>query len=79
MRQEERDQAPWLSTHRRWSLEDVANLLTSKTALTELTMEQALYTVQFLKPRRVKEGHVLIREGTPNCWSCRARPSSRMN
>jgi len=66
MRQEERDQAPWLSTHRRWSLEDVANLLTSKTALTELTMEQALYTVQFLTPRRVKEGHVLIREGTPN-------------
>jgi len=56
----------WHLTPRRWSLEDVANLLTSKTALTELTMDQALYTVQYLTPRRVKAGHVLIREGTTN-------------
>lgn len=66
MRQEQKDPSPEHSTPRRWSLEDVANLLTSKTALTELTMDQALYTVQFLTPRRVKAGHVLIREGSTN-------------
>jgi CRP-like cAMP-binding protein len=54
------------TTQRRWTREDVAQLLTSRTALTELKLEQALYTVQYLTPQRIKAGSVLIREGATN-------------
>lgn len=52
-----------LTDHRHWSRKDVAELLCSRNALTELTLDQALQIVQRLAPQRVKSGTVLIREG----------------
>jgi CRP/FNR family transcriptional regulator, cyclic AMP receptor protein len=49
--------------HRKWSRADVAELLISRTALTELNLEQALQIVRLLTPHRVAAGTVLIEEG----------------
>ena len=51
---------------RNWSRTDVAELLISKTALTELKMEHALQVVRLLTPQRVEAGTVLIKEGVTN-------------
>jgi CRP/FNR family transcriptional regulator, cyclic AMP receptor protein len=48
---------------RKWSRADVAQLLISSTALTELTLEHALQIVRLLTPHRVAAGTVLIEEG----------------
>ncbi|HWI77712.1 MAG TPA: cyclic nucleotide-binding domain-containing protein, partial [Ramlibacter sp.] len=48
---------------RKWSRADVARLLISSTALTELKLEQALQIVRLLTPHRVAAGTVLIEEG----------------
>jgi len=48
---------------RKWSRADVAQLLISSTALTELNLEQALQIVRLLTPHRVAAGTVLIEEG----------------
>jgi CRP/FNR family transcriptional regulator, cyclic AMP receptor protein len=48
---------------RKWSRADVAQLLISSTALTELKLEQALQIVRLLTPHRVAAGTVLIEEG----------------
>ena len=48
---------------RTWTRSDVAELLVSKTALTELKMDHALQIVRLMTPRRVDAGTVLIREG----------------
>jgi CRP/FNR family transcriptional regulator, cyclic AMP receptor protein len=48
---------------RKWSRADVAQLLISKTALTELNLEHALQIVRLLTPHRVTAGTVLIEEG----------------
>lgn len=48
---------------RSWTRADVAELLTGKTALTELTFEHALQVVRLLTPQRVKAGTTLIQEG----------------
>jgi CRP/FNR family cyclic AMP-dependent transcriptional regulator len=51
---------------RKWSRADVAELLISRTALTELTLEHALQIVRLLSPQRVEAGTVLIQEGVTN-------------
>jgi CRP/FNR family cyclic AMP-dependent transcriptional regulator len=48
---------------RKWSRAEVAQLLISKTALTELKLEHALQIVRLLTPHRVAAGTVLIEEG----------------
>lgn len=48
---------------RHWSRADVAELLISRTALTELKLEHALQVVRLLTPQRATAGTVLIREG----------------
>lgn len=48
---------------RTWTRADVAELLISKSALTELNMEHALQIVRLMTPRRVNAGTVLIKEG----------------
>lgn len=48
---------------RNWSRSDVAELLISRTALTELKLEHALQVVRLLTPQRATAGTVLIREG----------------
>jgi CRP/FNR family cyclic AMP-dependent transcriptional regulator len=48
---------------RQWSREEVAQLLTSKTALTELDLEDALQVVRLLAPLHVAAETVLIEEG----------------
>lgn len=48
---------------RTWTRSDVAGLLVSKTALTELNLEHALQIVRLLTPQRIKAGTVLIHEG----------------
>ena len=48
---------------RKWSRADVAELLISRTALTELNLEHALQIVRLLTPHRVAAGTVLIEEG----------------
>lgn len=52
-----------LTEHRKWSRADVAELLISRTALTDLKLEQALQIVRLLTPLRVAAGTVLIEEG----------------
>jgi CRP/FNR family cyclic AMP-dependent transcriptional regulator len=52
-----------VTEHRKWSRTDVAELLISKTAMTELTLEHALQIVRLLTPQRVAAGTVLIEEG----------------
>jgi CRP/FNR family transcriptional regulator, cyclic AMP receptor protein len=49
--------------HRKWSRAEVADLLISKTALTELKLQDALQIVRLLTPHRVLAGTVLIEEG----------------
>jgi CRP/FNR family cyclic AMP-dependent transcriptional regulator len=46
-----------------WSRSEVAELLISRTALTELNLEAALQIVRLLTPQRIKAGTVLIHEG----------------
>ena len=48
---------------RQWTPEEVAQLLTSRTALTELKVEEALQVVRLLAPMHVAAGTVLIEEG----------------
>jgi len=48
---------------RTWTRSDVAELLISKTALTELNLQHALQIVRLLTPQRIKAGTVLIQEG----------------
>ena len=52
-----------ITDKRTWSRSDVAELLISRTALTELNLEAALQIVRLLTPQRIKAGTVLIREG----------------
>lgn len=52
-----------MTEKRAWSRSDVAELLISKTALTELNLEAALQIVRLLTPQRIKAGTVLIHEG----------------
>ncbi|MBX3653411.1 MAG: cyclic nucleotide-binding domain-containing protein [Ramlibacter sp.] len=52
-----------ITDKRTWSRSDVAELLISKTALTELTLAHALQIVRLLSPQRIKAGTVLIQEG----------------
>ena len=51
---------------RTWSRAEVADLLISKTALTDLRLEHALQVVRLLVPQRIKAGTVLIQEGVTN-------------
>ncbi len=55
-----------ITEKRNWSRSDVAELLISRTALTELKMEHALQIVRLLTPQRVEAGSVLIQEGVTN-------------
>jgi CRP-like cAMP-binding protein len=48
---------------RTWTREEVAELLVSKTALTELTREAALHVGALLRSEHVAAGTVLIEEG----------------
>ena len=48
---------------RTWSREEIAELLVSTTALTELTRETAAQIVDLLRPEHVAAGTVLIEEG----------------
>ncbi len=48
---------------RKWSRAEVAELLISRTALTELKLEHALQIVRLLVPHHVTSGTVLIEEG----------------
>src|SRR5688500_14900774 len=48
---------------RKWSRAEVAELLISKTALTELKLEHALQIVRLLTPQQVAAGTILIEEG----------------
>ena len=52
-----------LTEHRKWSRTEVAELLVSRTALTELKLEHALQIVRLLMPHRIAAGTVLIEEG----------------
>lgn len=52
-----------ITDKRSWTRADVAELLTGKTALTELTFDHALQIVRLLTPQRIKAGTVLIQEG----------------
>jgi CRP-like cAMP-binding protein len=52
-----------ITEKRTWSRSDVAELLISRTALTELNLEAALQIVRLLTPQRIKAGTVLIHEG----------------
>ncbi|MEP6791425.1 MAG: cyclic nucleotide-binding domain-containing protein [Ramlibacter sp.] len=54
------------TVNRKWSRAEVAELLVSKTALTEMKMEHALQVVRLLAPQRVPAGSVLIAEGVTN-------------
>ncbi|MBI2768896.1 MAG: cyclic nucleotide-binding domain-containing protein [Burkholderiales bacterium] len=49
--------------NRKWSRAEVAELLVSRNALTEMKMEHALQVVRLLSPQRVSAGTVLIAEG----------------
>jgi CRP/FNR family transcriptional regulator, cyclic AMP receptor protein len=51
---------------RAWTSRDVATLLVGNTALSELSMADALEVVSLMKARRVKEGSVITQEGTEN-------------
>ncbi len=46
-----------------WTRADVAELLISRTALTELTFDDASQIVLLMKPQRINAGTVLIQEG----------------
>jgi CRP/FNR family cyclic AMP-dependent transcriptional regulator len=48
---------------RKWTRADVAELLISRTALTELKMDHALQVVRLMTPHRIEAGTVLIQEG----------------
>lgn len=52
-----------ITEKRAWSRSEVAELLISRTALTELNLEAALQIVRLLTPQRIKAGTVLIHEG----------------
>ncbi len=52
-----------ITDKRTWSRKDVAEMLISRTALTELNLEHALQVVRLLTPQRIKAGTVLIQEG----------------
>lgn len=52
-----------ITEHRKWSRSEVAELLVSRNALTELNLEQALQIGRLLRPLRVTAGTVLIEEG----------------
>lgn len=52
------------ATQRKWSHLQVAKLLISHTALTELSLEDAQKIVQRMHTRSMKEGSVLVQEGT---------------
>ena len=49
---------------RKWSHLEVAKLLTSHTAMTELTIEDAMKVVQRMHTRPISKGAVLVQEGT---------------
>lgn len=51
------------TAQRAWSRTEIAKLLISHTALTQLRMEHALQVVRLLTPHHIKAGDVLIREG----------------
>lgn len=53
----------FVSETRQWSAEDVAQLLISQNALTELTLEEALEVVHLLAPLHVAAETILIEEG----------------
>ena len=53
-----------LTGPRKWSHLEVAKLLTSHTAMTELTIEDAMKVVQRMHTRPLKQGVVLVQEGT---------------
>lgn len=53
----------FVSETREWSREDVAQLLISRNALTELTIEEALEVVRLLAPLHVAAETILIEEG----------------
>jgi len=55
-----------ITEKRTWTRSDVAELLISRTALTELNLEHALQIVRLLSPQRIKAGTVLIHEGVTN-------------
>lgn len=56
----------FITDKRRWTRRDVAELLISKTALTELDLEAATQVAQLMQARRIKAGTVLMREGVTN-------------
>ena len=55
-----------LTDQRKWTRKDVAQLLISQTALTELDMVDALKIVALMEPRRFKAGIKLTQEGFTN-------------
>lgn len=54
----------YLAGQRKWSRREVAELLTSHTALTELSLEDAMKVAQRMHTRSIKKGVVLVQEGT---------------
>jgi CRP-like cAMP-binding protein len=52
-----------ITDKRTWTRADVAELLVSRTALTELKMDHALQIVRLMMPRRISAGTVLMQEG----------------
>ncbi len=55
--------AEFESAKKVWSRTEMAQMLISHTALTQLRMEDALQVVRLLTPKHFKAGDVLIREG----------------
>lgn len=55
-----------VTEQRKWTRAQVAELLISRTALTDINLEQALQIVRLLTPHRVAAGTVLIEEGVTN-------------
>jgi CRP-like cAMP-binding protein len=53
----------FITETREWSREDIARLLISKTALTELNVQHAMQVVRLLALEHVAAGTVLIEEG----------------
>jgi CRP-like cAMP-binding protein len=53
----------YITEQRKWSREDVAQMLTSSTALTDLDLDAARVVVRTMKASRYKAGSVLMQEG----------------
>ncbi|MCJ0765339.1 cyclic nucleotide-binding domain-containing protein [Variovorax terrae] len=60
---DDEDSGSFLSERRSFTRNDVAELLVSATSLPELSLEDALKVVNFMKAQRLKVGTVLFKEG----------------